>query len=59
MKGIAIIPGTTTVKLVDREEPDIKNADEVKLQVLRVGICGTDREEVSGGPMPRRTKRNW
>ncbi|MEJ2076583.1 MAG: glucose 1-dehydrogenase [Acidobacteriota bacterium] len=49
MKGIAIIPGTTTVKLVDREEPDIRNADEVKLQVLRVGICGTDREEVSGG----------
>jgi glucose 1-dehydrogenase len=49
MKAIAIIPGTSTVKLVDRDEPEVKNADEVKLQVLRVGICGTDREEVSGG----------
>jgi threonine dehydrogenase-like Zn-dependent dehydrogenase len=49
MKAIAIVPGTTTVHLVDRPEPSITAPDEVKVQILRVGICGTDREEVSGG----------
>jgi len=49
MKAIAINPGTTTVKLVDRPEPTITQPDEIKLRVLHVGICGTDREETSGG----------
>ena len=49
MKAIAIIPGTSTVKLVDRPEPSVTQPDEVKIRVLHVGICGTDREEVSGG----------
>jgi glucose 1-dehydrogenase len=49
MKAIGLIPGTKIVKLMETEEPYIKNADEVKLRVLEVGICGTDREEVSGG----------
>jgi threonine dehydrogenase-like Zn-dependent dehydrogenase len=48
MKAIAIVPGTTTLRLVDRPEPSIAAPDEVKVQVLRVGICGTDREEVAG-----------
>jgi glucose 1-dehydrogenase len=49
MKAIAIVPGTTTVKLVERTEPKIGRPDEIRLQVLQVGICGTDREEVAGG----------
>ncbi len=49
MKAIAIVPGTTTVRLVDRPEPSIAAPDDVKLRVLRVGICGTDREEAAGG----------
>ena len=49
MKAITLIPGTTHVQLVDCEEPQIAHPDEVKLKVLEVGICGTDREEVSGG----------
>jgi threonine dehydrogenase-like Zn-dependent dehydrogenase len=49
MKAIAIKPGTTVVHLADLPEPTISSPDEVKLRVLRVGICGTDREEVSGG----------
>lgn len=49
MKSIALIPGTTTLNLVDRPEPRITEVDEIKLRVLEVGICGTDREEVSGG----------
>ncbi len=49
MKALALIPGTTTVRLVDRLEPAIQAPDEVKVHILRVGICGTDREEISGG----------
>ena len=49
MKAIAIIPNTTDVHLVDRPEPKISAPDEIKLRVLRVGICGTDREEIAGG----------
>jgi threonine dehydrogenase-like Zn-dependent dehydrogenase len=49
MKAIALIPGTTTLRLVDRPEPTVAASDEVKMRVLRVGICGTDREETSGG----------
>jgi threonine dehydrogenase-like Zn-dependent dehydrogenase len=49
MRAIACIPGTPKVQLVDRPEPALTRPDEVKLRVLRVGICGTDREEASGG----------
>lgn len=49
MKAIAIVPGTVTLRLVDRPEPPIIAPDDLKVQVLHVGICGTDREEAAGG----------
>jgi threonine dehydrogenase-like Zn-dependent dehydrogenase len=49
MNAIAVIPGTPTVRVVDRPEPTIGAPDEVKIRVIRVGICGTDREEAAGG----------
>ncbi|MCI0381585.1 MAG: glucose 1-dehydrogenase [Chlamydiae bacterium] len=49
MKAISLIPGTTTIQLKDWPEPAIQSADEIKVKVLEVGICGTDREEVRGG----------
>ncbi len=49
MKAIAIVPGTAGSRLVDRPEPSVAAPDEVKIRIIRVGICGTDREEVSGG----------
>lgn len=49
MKAIAITPRSPDLHLVDRPEPAVTQADEVKLRVLRVGICGTDREEAAGG----------
>ncbi|MCC7418514.1 MAG: glucose 1-dehydrogenase [Acidobacteria bacterium] len=48
MKAIAVVPGTRDVRLVDRPEPSIAAPDEIKLRVVRVGICGTDREEAAG-----------
>ncbi len=49
MKAITVIPGTANLRLADRPEPSVAAPDEVKVEVLRVGICGTDREEASGG----------
>jgi len=36
-------------RLIERPEPSIAAADEVHVRMIRVGICGTDREEVAGG----------
>jgi threonine dehydrogenase-like Zn-dependent dehydrogenase len=49
MKAIAIVPGKGNAHVVEVEEPSVNNIDEVKLEVLEVGICGTDREEAEGG----------
>ncbi len=49
MKAVALLPGTATIELVDRPEPLVLSPDEVKVRILRVGICGTDREEAAGG----------
>ncbi len=49
MRAIAIVPGTKGTRLVDRPLPSVRAPEEIRLQVLRVGICGTDREEEAGG----------
>ena len=49
MKAIALVPGTTDVSLDEVKEPQITAPDEIKVKILEVGICGTDREEASGG----------
>ena len=49
MKAIAITPGHAASQIIDIEEPEITSKTQVKLKVLEVGICGTDREEVVGG----------
>ena len=54
MKAVALTPGTTTIRLIDLPEPAITSPDDVKVRILRVGICGTDREEASGGRAWRR-----
>ncbi|MDR3623563.1 MAG: glucose 1-dehydrogenase [Chlamydiales bacterium] len=49
MKAIALLPGTKDLSIVDVPEPMIQKPDELKVKILKVGICGTDREEASGG----------
>ncbi len=49
MKAVALSPGTTAVGLTHLDEPAVVSPDDVKVRVLRVGICGTDREEAAGG----------
>ncbi len=49
MKAISLVPHTKKVQLAEIPEPQIEKPTQAKLRVLEVGICGTDREEVSGG----------
>lgn len=49
MKAISVIPGKKGMQVMDVPEPSIETPTQVKLKVLQVGICGTDREEVMGG----------
>ncbi len=44
MRAVAVFPHAHEVKLIDVEEPQIARPTEVKLRMLDVGICGTDRE---------------
>lgn len=44
MRAIAVVPGTRRIELRDVESPRIASPTDVKLRVLDVGICGTDRE---------------
>lgn len=49
MKALSLKPGTKNVHLTNIPDPTIKKPNQVKIKVCHVGICGTDREEVSGG----------
>lgn len=49
MKALAIHPGQPGVFCCERPEPHIQAPDQIKLKILQVGICGTDREEAAGG----------
>jgi threonine dehydrogenase-like Zn-dependent dehydrogenase len=44
MKAVAVFPSKRKVQLIDHPEPTIDSPTEVKVRVLDVGICGTDRE---------------
>src|SRR3989442_958956 len=44
MKAIAVFPGKREIRLVDHPEPKISKPSDVKLRILEVGICGTDKE---------------
>ncbi len=44
MRSIAVVPRKKEVKLIEQQEPRITAPTEVKLRMLEVGVCGTDRE---------------
>jgi len=59
LKAIAIVPGTAGSRIVQRSEPLIAAPDEVKIRIIRVGVCGTDLEEVSGGRAQAPDGESW
>src|SRR5215475_9501767 len=44
MKAVAVFPHSRELALIEHEEPRITRPTEVKLRMLEVGICGTDKE---------------
>lgn len=44
MKAVAVFPEKREVTLIETEEPQLTGPRSVKLRMLEVGICGTDRE---------------
>jgi threonine dehydrogenase-like Zn-dependent dehydrogenase len=44
MKAIAVTPEKKQVALIDAPEPALKNPTDVKLKMLEIGVCGTDKE---------------
>jgi hypothetical protein len=47
MKAVAVFPARRQVQLIDHPEPNIKSPAQVKVRVLDIGVCGTDREITS------------
>ncbi|HUJ10077.1 MAG TPA: glucose 1-dehydrogenase [Verrucomicrobiae bacterium] len=44
MKAIAVFPDQREIKLIDHPPPSVNKPTEVKLRMLEVGVCGTDKE---------------
>jgi threonine dehydrogenase-like Zn-dependent dehydrogenase len=44
MKAIAVTPEKHRVDIIDHPEPALRGPKDVKVRILDVGVCGTDRE---------------
>jgi glucose 1-dehydrogenase len=44
MKALAVFPKKKEIRLVDHPEPRVGAPTEIKIKILNVGVCGTDRE---------------
>ena len=44
MKAIAIFPAERAARVIDHPEPSLQTKTDVRLDILDVGVCGTDRE---------------
>lgn len=49
MKAIAITPGKGEPHFIEIPKPEITSDNQIILETLQVGICGTDRAEINGG----------
>jgi glucose 1-dehydrogenase len=47
MKAVAVYPSDRRLSIIDHPEPALNSPTDVKLRMLDVGICGTDKEIVS------------
>lgn len=44
MRAIAVVPARQEVKLLTAPEPRLQSPTDVRVRVLEVGVCGTDKE---------------
>jgi len=42
--AVAVFPGKKEIRLIEKDPPEINGPKDVKIRMLDVGICGTDRE---------------
>jgi glucose 1-dehydrogenase len=47
MKAVAVFPARREVQVIDQPEPKVQSPTQIKVRVLDVGVCGTDREITS------------
>ncbi len=47
MKAVSVFPGTRDLRITDEPEPNLGSPTAVRLRMLEVGICGTDKEIAS------------
>ena len=48
MQAVAVFPKRRSIEVIEARQPQLKHGTELDLQVLEVGICGTDREIAEG-----------
>ncbi len=44
MRGVAVVPGKRELRLIEQPVPTLQSPSDVRLRILEVGVCGTDRE---------------
>jgi len=44
MRAVGVVPKKRQVALLEHDHPEISGGRQVKVRVIDVGICGTDRE---------------
>jgi threonine dehydrogenase-like Zn-dependent dehydrogenase len=44
MRAVTVVPGRREVRVMDQPMPGLVRPTDVKLRILDVGVCGTDRE---------------
>jgi threonine dehydrogenase-like Zn-dependent dehydrogenase len=44
MRAVSVFPARRAVRLTEEPEPELRSGTDVKLRMLEVGICGTDKE---------------
>ncbi len=44
MKAVAVFPSRKTIEVIDHPVPALGGTEDVRLKMLEVGVCGTDRE---------------
>jgi len=44
MKAVAVFPHTKEVRVIEQEAPRLTEPDQVRVRMLEIGICGTDKE---------------
>ncbi|HSD26687.1 MAG TPA: glucose 1-dehydrogenase [Vicinamibacteria bacterium] len=44
MRAVAVVPGRREVRLLATPEPRLQSPTDVRIRILEVGVCGTDKE---------------